>query len=280
MEYTIEFIQITKETLPDGYGNIVMDTLPAINMNYKFTQEYETKKEYYETFLRRVGDMIIQRHMALLEHALQMKRTFEATYGMYQVKSYSFVFKYDTTQCPRPDEDLDPGDIRYLLQMSRYYFALQIHLEEAYRIHKRCTHYKKQAYEFKEREYQLRKSMGKISYHDFSQRHPYKRIEFPTHTEAYMRAYRNQWVKRVYDMEKYIHIHKGEATPTECKAYRALTQPADLSSLEYDHIHDEDYDPFDAGNDETKELFHMRKTMNGNDNYTTILPIQRVSQIH
>ena len=120
--------------------------------------------------------MIIQRHMALLEHALQMKRTFEATYGMYQVKSYSFVFKYDTTQCPRPDEDLDPGDIRYLLQMSRYYFALQIHLEEAYRIHKRCTHYKKQAYEFKEREYQLRKSMGKISYHDFSQRHPYKSI--------------------------------------------------------------------------------------------------------
>ena len=162
MEYTIEFMQTTKETPTDGYDTFETDTLPVATLNYRFTQEYETKTEYYETVLRRVGDMLVQHHRALLEHALQMKEIFEATNRMFQAKSYSFVFKYDTTHCQRPDEDLDPGDIRYLIQMSRYYHRLQIHLHEAYRIHKRCTHYKKQAYEFKDREYQLRKSMTKL----------------------------------------------------------------------------------------------------------------------
>ena len=79
--------------------------------------------------------MVFQRHKELFEYAQLLKAQYDNTYSLYQVEHPNFIFRYDTTKCRTPEDDLVTGDIRYSIQMAQYYLDLKLYLDEAYRIH-------------------------------------------------------------------------------------------------------------------------------------------------
>ena len=257
MCYTINFLDIRKQDMMDSYGVVIKDDLPCASMNYTFQATLEDEITKHETIIRNLGDLVRDRYIEIWRHAIKKKKEYENKYFEYQLKSRSFVFKYDPVKCKPPTPDLEGEDIQYPIQLARYYVTLKINLEEAYRVYKRCTHYKMQAYHCKMEEKEIKRKLEKHWYNKFCELNPYYKIDLPKDTEAYMRAYRNQWFKRLVNLRNFYLYDE----------YDGPSQPLDLTSLSYDENNntlssdipdlDEDYDPFASDLDDTSSLFPL-----------------------
>ena len=215
MEYTISFRDVLKENREAGYSNITLQDDPTAAENFRFQDDCNAQRLQHESTLLHVGEMILQRHTALYEHALLMKEQYQRKLAYYQARSPTFIFRYDTTRCCTPESNLDPGDFQYLIQMARYYVNLSLHLDEAYRIFKRCTYYHQQIRALMKREAVLRNLLGQrgSGYEEFTEKFPYnKEVTFATHTEAFVRTHRNQWAQRVHDLQEFLYHWKGHPT--------------------------------------------------------------------
>ena len=258
MEYTISFRDILQQDRETGYRTIDFHNDPTAAENYKFQDDCRDQQLKHESTLLHVGEMVIQRHTALAEHALRMKDQYETTYAEYKATSPTFVFRYDTTFHRLPEADLNTGDFQYIIQMARFYFNLHLYLQEAYRIFKRCTYYHRQIRLLQEKEATLRHFLDRrgCGYQVFKAENTYKDVPFATHTEAYVRTHRNQWVQRVHDLQEFTNHWMGTSTREESRAYDSRKQEPDLSSLQYDPAWDLDpYDPFSPDNDESHTQF-------------------------
>ena len=255
LEYTIEFMDILQETKQDAYGNIFHETFKMDN--YIFTQAYEEAVDQHETLIRRLGDVMLERHTALHDHALAQKEAYESAYSKYSTRSPTFVFKYDISKCRRPEPYLDTGDVRYTVQLARYYFTLKKHLDEAYRIHKRITHYQQQVCTLQATEAAYQEHLSNHLYQLFNEHNTVPEIEFSQETEAYWRMYRNHLTKRVHELQSFFHNDSvrrsyqiGDPIHTDIPR-----QPGNLSSLSYVPARDDPYDPFAPEHDEATTLF-------------------------
>jgi hypothetical protein len=197
---------------------------------------------------------------------------YETAYALYIEEYPTFEFRHDTTKCHPPEGDLDTGDIRYIIQIIRYYGDLKLYLEQAYNIY----HY--QMWKLKKKGDKLGEALGPVRYHHFARTHPYNNnINYPNHREAYVRAHRNQWAQRFHDMEEFLHsntsLHMSEeSTP----------QASDPLAIPYSSPWTEDtYDPFSLDNDDSLILIPDSQeylveanvhayTMSGVDDTTTL----------
>ena len=251
IEYTVSFKALTTEDFQSGYGTITLKDIPSATEYCSFIHNCRQERDILDRNLRLVETLVFQRHKELFEYAQLLKDQYENTYSLYQVEHPNFIFRYDTTKCCKPKDDLDTGDIRYSIQMAQYYLDLKLHLDEAYRIHKRCVYYHNQIQKFKKRAATLGNSLGREGYRKFAETHPYKKIEYAPYTAAYVRAHRNQWARRVYDMETFSNHYTSEGTTEE-----SSQQEPEVSSLTYiSSLTQDEYDPFSLDNDDARTLF-------------------------
>ena len=252
LEYTISLPELMHEDHTSGYGTITLLDAPSPTEYCRFVSHCNQKREDLDRNLLQVGKLVLQRHKELYEYARIMKDQYENTYALYQVEYPNFIFRYDTTKCRKPEDDLDTGDIRYSIQMAQYYLDLKLHLDEAYRIHKKCVYYHNQIRIFMKRADTLGACLGREGYRKFTDTHPYHPITFAPYTEAYVRAHRNQWARRVYDLELFSTHYTRRSTADE-----SLQQDPDVSPLTPTSSWTQDaYDPFaDDNDDDARTLF-------------------------
>ena len=143
---------------------------------------------------------MLEKHTALQDHAIEMKEKYETAYNTYHTRSPRFVFRYDPLKCKRPELDLETGDVRYTIQLARYYLTLKIHLDEAYRIYKRITHYQHQVRKLQATETAYREHLNTHLNKLFNEHNPVTEIDLSQETEAYWRMHRNQLAKRLHEL--------------------------------------------------------------------------------
>ena len=161
LEYTISLPKLLEEDFTSGHGSITLPITTSTTEYIRFINKCNQKREILNRNLQ-VGKMIFQLHKNLLEYALLQKDKYESTYAMYKEEHLTFEFRYDTTKCRPPEGDLDTGDIRFLIQLTKYYLDLQLYLDKAYKIHQRCVYYHNQIWKLKKKGGKLGAALGQV----------------------------------------------------------------------------------------------------------------------
>ena len=162
LEYTISLPKLLEEDFTSGHGSITLPITTSTTEYIRFINKCNQKREILNRNLLQVGKMIFQLHKNLFEYALLQKDKYESTYAMYKEEHPTFEFRYDTTKCRPPEGDLDTGDIRFLIQLTKYYLDLQLYLDKAYKIHQRCVYYHNQIWKLKKKGGKLGAALGQV----------------------------------------------------------------------------------------------------------------------
>ena len=159
MEYVLEYHVEAVSGVPEEYTSII-NTFPLTELNYLFQQLVREAHRDYDHKVSQIAMITRNRHEALKQHAMRMYADFQQTLATMTQRSPKFKFEYNATTTLKPDDTLPKDDVKYLHQFARYFFHMTLQLREAFRIHKRITHYEQQTRRAKREHFELGGELG------------------------------------------------------------------------------------------------------------------------